>query len=113
LAITVRARETTVRNDDRRAPRGLRGARAGGAGRKEEMRENDVGAPPQRNPDGLTAETSVLGRRAAPAADRHEFDLVAERLELALDGNQKAPEVRVLPTGPHLSHEEDSHGHAA
>jgi hypothetical protein len=77
------------------------------------MREDDVGAPPYRNPDGLTAEAPILGRRAAPAADRHDLDLVAERLELALDRNQKAPEVRVLPAGPHLSYEQDSQGHAA
>ena len=80
-----------VRHHDQRRPRGQRRERPGGAGGEEEVREDDVGAPRGRAAaTASAAEPRVLGRRAAPAADRDDLDLVADRLELTLDRDQEA-----------------------
>jgi hypothetical protein len=89
---------------------GARGRETGGAGREEEMGEDNFGACAPRRRHRAGDDARVLDRRAAPPADRRDLHLVVLRLELADERHEEAAEVRVLRARPHLGDEQDSHG---
>ncbi len=98
-----------VRHHDQRRAGGERRERPGGAGREQEVGEDDVGRMAARGGHRLGDEAGVLRARAAPVADRHHVDLVPEGLELAADRDEKAPEIGIRGARPHLGHQQDAH----
>ena len=55
------------------------------------MREYDIGARSERTRGGFSTETCVFSRGTAPAANRDDVGLMANRFELALERDQEAP----------------------
>jgi uncharacterized cupin superfamily protein len=80
-----------------------------GPGGEEDVGEDHVGPPPHGMGQRPRGQPRVFGPRGAAMIDRHDVHLVAQRLQLADDGDQEAAEVRVVGPGPHLGAEQDAH----
>ena len=98
-----------VRGDDERRPRGPCREQPREAGRKEEVRVDDVGPKPPRGPHRPAREPRVAQLAAAAAVEHDPLEDVPARRQLALQALDEDAEIGGRRGGVHLGDEQDAH----
>ena len=98
-----------VRGDDERRPRGPCREQPREAGRKEEVRVDDVRPEAPRRPHRPGREPRVAQLAAAAPVEHDAFEDVPPRRQLALQALDEDAEVGRRGGGVHLGDEEDAH----